>query len=60
MGFLENIFGIKQPADYTVKNNRTGKETPVRDVKELEKFVEQEQHENYAEKPDPFIQRIFR
>ncbi|MBR3594984.1 hypothetical protein IKL45_01960 [Candidatus Saccharibacteria bacterium] len=58
VGLLENLLGIQQPDDYTVKDNRTGRETGVRDAEELEKFARQQQDDRYGEHKD-FIQRIF-
>ena len=58
MGFLENIFGIEQPDEYTVKDNRTGREVGVKDAEDLEKFAREQQDARYGEHKD-FIQRIF-
>lgn len=58
MGLLENLLGIKQPDDYTVRDNRTGYEHDVRDAQELEKFAREQQDSRYGEHKD-FIQRIF-
>ena len=58
MGFLENVLGLKQPSDYTVKDNRTGCEKDIRDAKDLEKFAREQQDTRYGEHKD-FIQRIF-
>ena len=56
MGFLENIFGTNP--QYTIKDNKTGKETTVRDAKELEKYAAREQDKD-PNKPVDFFQRIF-
>ena len=58
MGLLENVLGIKQSDDYTVKDNRTGREVDVRDAKDLEKFAQERQREHEEDHRD-FFQRIF-
>ncbi|MBR3319100.1 hypothetical protein IKG06_01175 [Candidatus Saccharibacteria bacterium] len=56
MGLFENLFGTNP--QYTVKDNKTGKETQVRDAKDLEKLAASEQGKN-PDKPVDLFQRIF-
>ena len=56
MGLFENLFGTSP--QYTVKDNKTGKETQVRDAKDLEKLAASEQGKN-PDKPVDLFQRIF-
>lgn len=56
VGLFDNLFGTNP--EYTVKDNKTGKETLVRDAKELEKLALEKQQKN-PDKPNDFWQHIF-
>ncbi|MBQ2638184.1 hypothetical protein IJF89_00690 [Candidatus Saccharibacteria bacterium] len=52
------LFGLTHfNEDYTVKDNRTGKETNILDAKELEQYARDEQ-KNQDDKPKDLWQRI--
>ena len=56
MGFLENLFGTNP--EFTVTNNKTGKEVQARDARELERYAAREQDKD-PDKPADFFQRLF-
>jgi hypothetical protein len=56
VGFLENIIGTNP--QFTVTDNKTGKQVTVQDAKELEKLAAREQGKD-PDKPKPFFERIF-
>ena len=56
MGLFDNLIGTNP--QFTVTDNKTGKQVVVRDAKELEKLAAREQDKN-PDKPRPLFERIF-